>query len=1643
MEIFTMLFVFTSLLFSILSISNTKDIITPSVSIRYGETLVSSGGSFQLGFFRPGNSSNQYLGIWYNEISPQTIVWVANRENPLTHLSAGALNITDQGALVLLSDTNRNSIVWSSNTSRKFIRKPVAQLQESGNLVVKDGNELVWQSFDYPTDNLLPGMKLGWNLKTGLNKVLSSWKDADDPAPGEFSFSIDRSGYPQLVVKKGPRAQYRLGSWNGLGFTGSPELGSGNELFKFDFVSNESEVSYRFELLKDALHSRLLLNLSGGLQRFMWVDKSQSNNIIYSAPVDRCDTYDLCGAYAFSLCKLGADPKCSCLQGFEPKSPRYQNSKNASLGCVPKTPLGCSNGDGFQNFTRAKLPDTSSSWINSTMSLEECKKMCLRNCSCTAYANLDISEGGSGCLLWFGDLIDIKEFDSGGQDLFVRTALLGLDDIKTSKPSGVKKKVAIIASVGLLGMGMIILGLVFYKRKKKLKAQGKMKNIREKNFDFEFGNEDLELITFDLATVSRATDNFSNNNKLGEGGFGPVYKGILIEGQDIAVKRLSKCSGQGIKEFMNEVILIAKLQHRNLVKLLGCCIEGDEKMLIYEYMPNKSLDYFIFDDTRSKFLGWDQRINIIGGIARGLLYLHQDSRLRIIHRDLKTSNVLLDKDMNPKISDFGTARAFGADQTEENTNRVVGTYGYMSPEYVVDGIFSIKSDVYSFGVMVLEIVSGKKNRGFYHPDHQLNLLGHAWTLWIEGRPLEVLDEVLDGSCPLPDVSRCIHIALLCVQQQPEDRPNMASVVLMLGGEGSLPAPKQPGFFTDRNPVEADSSSINRESHSINEMTVTLLEARMGGLCFLLISTNLLFLFFTISSAVDSISLSQSISDNTTLVSSDGSFELGFFSPGSSTNRYLGIWYKNMNIPGRTVVWVANRCNPINDSSGMLMINSTGNLVLFGQNKSVVWSTSSVKRVENAMVQLLDSGNLVVRDAKDGISGPYLWQSFDYPSDTLLPGMKLGWDLRTGLKRHISAWKNSEDPCPGNFTYGIEMERQAYPEAYIRNGTAKIYRASPFNGLTFCGSSEKHPARYGFSFVYNDDEVYYMYKPTIKSITSRIVLNQTTSSCIRFHWKKEDEAWTAHLSRPRDVCDHYGFCGANGNCIGENPVCQCLKGFKPKSQEKWNLADWSLGCVRNKPLSCQKTDKDGFLKLVGLKLPDTTHSWVNKSMNLKECRAECLNNCSCMAYRSSDIRGGTGCAIWFGDLIDTTQALTSGQEIYIRMSASELEENDGKLKTALIVVAVIAVVFSGVLLVAYYIHRRRKKLKEIRDRNQDNEGAPKEDLELPLFELATVISATDNFSSNNKLGEGGFGPVYKGTLADGQEIAVKRLSRSSGQGMNEFMTEVILIAKLQHRNLVKLLGCCVQGDEKMLIYEYMPNGSLDSFIFDQTSGELLLDWPKRYHIICGIARGLLYLHQDSRLRIIHRDLKVSNVLLDNEMNPKISDFGLARTLTGGNQTGGNTNRVVGTYGYMAPEYVVDGQFSVKSDVFSFGVLVLEVISGRKNKGFYHPTSPNLIGHAWRLWNEGRHLELIDTYLGSASTLSEMSRCIHVSLLCVQHHPEDRPSMASVVIMLGSEMALAQPKQPGFFMEKESHEAGHSSEKQSSSANELSITVLEAR
>ncbi|XP_065633880.1 cysteine-rich receptor-like protein kinase 10 [Quercus suber] len=306
-----------------------------------------------------------------------------------------------------------------------------------------------------------------------------------------------------------------------------------------------------------------------------------------------------------------------------------------------------------------------------------------------------------------------------------------------------------------------------------------------------------EMLYFDLSTILTATNNFSEVNKLGEGGFGPVYKG-LINGKETAIKRLSMKSKQGLEEFKNEVILIAKLQHNSLVRLLGCCSEGDEQILVYEYMANTSLDAFLFDPKKCKELDWAKRINIVNGIAKGLQYLHEDSRLKIIHRDMKASNVLLDDEMNPKISDFGTARMFGKKQIEANTLRIVGTYGYMAPEYAMEGLFSIKSDVYSFGILMLEIVSGKRNSGFYHLERAQSLPSYVWRLWNEGKGVELIDQTIVDTCPISEALRLIHIALLCIQEDPNDRPTMSRVLLMLASKSiNLPQPLAPPFSVGR------------------------------------------------------------------------------------------------------------------------------------------------------------------------------------------------------------------------------------------------------------------------------------------------------------------------------------------------------------------------------------------------------------------------------------------------------------------------------------------------------------------------------------------------------------------------------------------------------------------------------------------------------------------------------------------------------------------------------------------------------------------------------------------------------------------------------------------------------------------------------
>ncbi|KAK8312344.1 hypothetical protein V6Z11_D01G033800 [Gossypium hirsutum] len=557
------------------------DTITPSKSIKDPEFIISQSGVFRLGFFSFANSSNRYVGILYHQIPVQTVVWVANRNKPLKD-SSGIFNISDDGNLVVFN--GKAEILWSSNVTNLVPNATTAQLLDSGNLVLsngEDGESSLWESFEDPSNAFLETMKIRTDVKKGRKAELKSWKSIDDP-------------------------------------------------------SDESCV------------------------------------------------YGQCGA--FGICDRTKQPICSCLKGFKPRNIEEWSRGNWSSGCFRTTPLQCqrdkNNGseagqgddDGFLKLQTMKVPAFPD---RSSINNGECKDQCMKNCSCVAYAY----DAGIGCMFWSGDLIDMQKFSTQRVNLYIRLPSSELDKGKSTK-------VIVITAVivGIVTTTIIMLFLWCWMAKRRGRKQ-KHKQIRLQlnngNAMTKFSSENVgensigvklqQLRLFNFEELAIATSNFDHAKKLGQGGFGPVYRGILSDEKEIAVKRLSKASGQGLEEFMNEVEVISKIQHRNLVKLFGCCVEAEEKMLVYEYMPNKSLDTFVFDPIKKTILDWRKRFNIIEGISRGLLYLHRDSRLKIIHRDLKASNVLLDQELNPKIADFGMVRIFGGDENQANTKTVVGT----------------------------------------------------------------------------------------------------------------------------------------------------------------------------------------------------------------------------------------------------------------------------------------------------------------------------------------------------------------------------------------------------------------------------------------------------------------------------------------------------------------------------------------------------------------------------------------------------------------------------------------------------------------------------------------------------------------------------------------------------------------------------------------------------------------------------------------------------------------------------------------------------------------------------------------------------------------------------------------------------------
>ncbi|CAI0457485.1 unnamed protein product [Linum tenue] len=704
-------------------------------ALNSSSTLTSPNGFFILGFWRtsfPKSNASSYLGI--RNINSTRTLWTANPNFPIPD-DSGSLAL-DQDGNLKLTYSGGGAIELLPSSRR---RNSTAQLEDTGNFAVRDDSgDVLWQSFDSPTNSWLPGMKLG--AVNGRNLLLTSWESRAGPGPtGAFTLEWGKEE-EELVMKRRGSVFWTSGKlltptlFQNLNFLNDADI-------EIRRVSNPGE-DYLIFSTNQLNFSFLRLGDLGVIYQ-EWTFPSESS----SRRIADCD-----GNGTENGCRRWQGPECRR-----------------------------SNGDSFQLLRGA-------SWVwkngsNGNLSASDCKDMCWKDCECGGTTTGGVNGDGSGCRLF-----KYGEFSESLCSWLICAERFLAEMMEFDAPNDMYE----------------------------------MENKGDRGHD--------HLMVYSMTSIMTATDNFSLQNKLGQGGFGPVYKGKLPQGKEVAVKRLSKTSGQGLVEFRNELILIAKLQHTNLVRLLGCCINGEEKMLVYEYMANKSLDTFLFDESKKLLLDWNKRFNVIEGIAQGLLYLHKYSRVKIVHRDLKVSNILLDENLNPKISDFGMARIFNTNALEASTNRPVGTYGYMSPEYAMDGTFSTKSDVFSFEVMVLEIVSGRKNYGLIQLDPPINLVGYAWKLWKEGVALQLMDPVLTESYSNKDqILRCINVGLLCIEYNAYDRPTISEVITMLTSEATqLHAPKQPAFTVTRPrniSTNSSSSASNPKTHSINKVTMTTISGR--------------------------------------------------------------------------------------------------------------------------------------------------------------------------------------------------------------------------------------------------------------------------------------------------------------------------------------------------------------------------------------------------------------------------------------------------------------------------------------------------------------------------------------------------------------------------------------------------------------------------------------------------------------------------------------------------------------------------------------------------------------------------------------------------------------------------------------------------
>ncbi|KAG6675848.1 hypothetical protein I3842_15G125300, partial [Carya illinoinensis] len=978
----------------------------------------------------------------------------------------------------------------------------------------------------------------------------------------------------------------------------------------------------------------------------------------------------------------------------------------------------------------------------------------------------------------------------------------------TPKPSNSRNSRTIIITLGitisllvlLLRGSLLLLGL----------ERRKLVRLKEKFFQQNGGlmlqkqisNRGRSMETtkiFSTNELKKATNNYDESNILGKGGYGTVYKGLLPDNKVVAIKKSKICDQNQTEQFINKVIVLTQVNHRNVVKLLGCCLETEVPLLVYEFITNGTLSDHIHDESRASSVSWVKRMKIAAETAKALAYLHAETSMTIIHRDVKSTNILLDDNHTAKVADFGASRLVALDQTQMTT-LVQGTLGYLDPEYFHTSQLTEKSDMYSFGVVLAELLTGEKAISSFRPDSYKNLAMYFVSVIKEDRLLQILEDHIVNDSNIEVLKEVASLATRCLRVRGEDRPYMTEVAMELEGLRTI------FVAAAAEPI----SSCNRTCGSLHDIPYPF---------------------------------------------------------GTSEGCYL-------------------------DSSFLITCNSSSS----NSKTSTPTPFLSVSNIEVLNISLdgeLRVSASVARDCP---------QELDY---------------------------NSNDGS----TY---LNLREFPISYTKN----VFTAVGCDTLALIGSSASDK-NYTTGCVSLCDSIDGM----------------VNGSCSGFG--------CCQTPIPDGIKDFAVSVGSLRNHSNVGKFNPCGFAFVVEKTE-YNFSTLDLQNMQN---------KDAFPLVLDWAIGNQRCEDAKTNTTGYACKAdnsECYSSTNGPGYRCNCFSGYHGNPYLSGGCqgisISLLVLLLGGSSVLLGLKRRKLI----KLKEK------------------YFQQNGGLMLQE----HISNHGRSMETTK--IFSNDELKKATNNYDENRVLGKGGYGTVYKGVLADNKVVAIKKSKICDNSQIEQFINEVILLTQINHRNVVKLIGCCLETEVPLLVYEFITNGTLSDHIHDISRASFLSS-ERRLKIAIETARALAYLHSETSMPIIHRDVKSTNILLDDNYTAKVADFGASRLIALDQIE--ITTLVQGTLGYLDPEYFQTGQLTEKSDVYSFGVVLAELLTGEEAISSNRPESyKNLAMYFGSAVKEDRLLHILEDHIVNEGNIDLLKDVANLTKRCLRLRGEDRPTMMEVAMEL---------------------------------------------